>query len=447
MAELEFVEIESIVEDGEEAVYDLHVCDTHCFFANDILVHNCSEIGMSAKSQCILQTIDLRKFVVNPWKQDAYFDYDKFDKLVQNAQRLTDDIIDLELETIEKIIEKIKSDPEDELIKKVELDLWQGIYKVGHDSRRTGLGITAFADTLAMLGIKYGSQESIDITDKIYKALALGSYRSSVKMAEERGAFPVFEYDSEKDHQFLNRIFDLDDDLKQRWQKHGRRNIANLTTAPVGSLSTVLQCSSGIEPVFLLSYDRRRKINANDTTSKVDYVDNLGDKWQSYTIYHQGLKDWMNATGKTSVEESPYHNATSNDIDWMSGVQIQATAQKWVCHAISKCLVRDTLITTDAGLLYLDEIHNLDQVQVDTFQPLKKDINVLNMFNQFEPAQECYNNGIQNIVELICDNGLHLQCTKNERVRIISDEDGEENWVEVGDLQSGDRIKICHPMK
>jgi ribonucleoside-diphosphate reductase alpha chain len=296
----------------------------------------CGEIPLSPYDSCRLQVIDLRKFVVDPWTRNAQFDFENFDKVTQVAQRLMDDLVDLELEFVDKILEKIQADPENFEIKQVEINLWNKIKNAGQNGRRTGLGQTGFADALAMLGIKYGSQESIEMTSRIYQALALGSYRSSVKMAEERGSFPVWDYELEKDHEFLNRIFSLDEDLKQRWQKFGRRNIANTTTAPVGSLSTVLRCSSGIEPVFMLGYDRRRKINANDTTSKVDFVDDLGDKWQQYTMYHHGVKDWMKATGETDVKKSPYFGGTSSDVDWETGVKIQSTAQRFVCHAISR---------------------------------------------------------------------------------------------------------------
>jgi ribonucleotide reductase alpha subunit len=333
----------SIEQVGFEDVYNGTVDDTHRYFIGgldengeqiQILTKNCGEIVLSQSDSCRLSVMDLRTFVTNPWTIDAKFDYEKFDKHTQVAQRLMDDLVDLELEAVDKIIDKVLSDPEDESIKVIELDTWKKIKEAGAKGRRTGLGITGFADAMAMLGIRYGSEQSIDLTDKIYSQLALSSYRSSVKLAEERGAFSVFNYELEKDNEFINRIMSLDPDLKARWQKFGRRNIANTTTAPVGSLSTVLQCSSGIEPVFMLSYDRRRKVG--NEVQHADYVDESGDRWQQYKVYHHGVAEWMKVTNKTDINQSPYFGATSSELDWQAGVKIQAAAQRWVCHSLSR---------------------------------------------------------------------------------------------------------------
>lgn len=296
----------------------------------------CGEIVLPRYDSCRLLVVDLTHFVCNPFTQDASFDFEYFDEVVQNAQRLMDDVVDLELEAVDKIIAKIKADPEPEHVKRIELELWERIKKVGGSGRRTGLGITGLGDALAMLGVRYGSEESVVWTDKIYRALALGSYRSSVKMAEERGPFPIYDFNMEKDHPFIKKVMAEDHDLANAWRKHGRRNIANTTTAPVGSVSILTQTTSGIEPAFLLSYTRRKKINPNDKDARVDFTDKLGDRWTEFPVYHHYYKMWMDTTGKKTVEESPYYKATSSDVDWVMSVKVQAAAQNWICHSISK---------------------------------------------------------------------------------------------------------------
>lgn len=296
----------------------------------------CAELALSEGDSCRLLAIDITHFVENPFLPNATFNFESFDKCAQIAQRLMDDIVDLEIEMVDKIIQKVESDPESAHVKMIELNLWKKIREACVNGRRTGLGLTAVGDGLAMLNVKYGSEESVEWTERIYRALALASYRSSVTLAEERGTFPIYNYDLEKNHVFIQRIMSQDPELEKKYKKFGRRNIANTTTAPVGSLSTMTQTTSGIEPVFMLSYTRRKKINPNDVNAKVDFVDAVGDKWTNYTIYHHGFRQWMEATGKTDPAESPYHGATCNDIDWLMSVKLQAAAQKWVCHSISK---------------------------------------------------------------------------------------------------------------
>ncbi len=303
-----------------------------------ISTNPCAELILSNYGNCALLLLDSTQFVKNAFMSNAYFDFEQFDIVAQKAQKLMDDLIDLEIENDDKIIEKIKSDPEDDEVKRVELNLWEKIKDANIQGRRTGLGITAFGDTLAMLNVRYGSSESIQWADKIYKALALASYRSSVKMAKERGAFPAYEYDLEKDHPFIMQIMNEDEQLNNDYKLYGRRNIANTTSAPAGSVSTMTQTTSGIECAFLLSLIRRKKINPNDKDAKVDFIDKLGDKWTEFKIYHHNFKRWMDVTGKTNVEESPYHKATSNDIDWVASVKVLAAAQKWICHSISKTI-------------------------------------------------------------------------------------------------------------
>jgi ribonucleoside-diphosphate reductase alpha chain len=297
----------------------------------------CGEITLSPYDSCRLLLVNLNAFVKNAFTNNAKFDYDDFSSTVYKAQRLMDDLVDLELEAVDLIIKKIESDPEPLDVKSIELALWKKIKKAAEGGRRTGLGITALGDALAGCNIRYGSQESVDETDKIYRTQALNAYRSTVDMAAERGSFPVFSHEIEKNHPFINRILDLDANLKSLYEKHGRRNIALTTTAPAGSVSILTQTTSGCEPAFMLFYKRRRKITANDADARVDFVDDLGDRWQEYTVYHHAFKKWMTVNNLTEAdfEKSPYFGATSADIDWVKKIDVQAAAQKWICHSIS----------------------------------------------------------------------------------------------------------------
>lgn len=295
----------------------------------------CSELTLSELDSCRLMLINLVSFVSYSFTKDAKFDFDAFGTIAYKAQRLMDDMVDLELEKIQLIIDKVKSDPEPDYIKAPELSLWEKIYKTAENGRRTGLGITALGDTLAYLGLRYGSDDSIKMTEEIYRTLAIASYRASVDMAEERGAFPVYSYDKEKDHVFILDVMNEDLELKAKWAKFGRRNIANLTTAPAGSVSIECQTTSGIEPAFMVQYKRRKKITSSDEVANVDFIDDLGDKWQEFTVYHHGFKKWMDVTGLTAYEDSPYYKSMSGDVDWEAKVRLQGAAQKWVDHAIS----------------------------------------------------------------------------------------------------------------
>lgn len=306
------------------------------FGFESISTNPCGEIILSPYDSCRLLVVNFSKFVRNSFKQNASFDFEAFDIVVQKAQRLMDDLIDLEIEAVDRIIGKIKNDPEPEDVKQTELDLWMKIKHAAQQGRRTGLGPTALGDALAALNVRYGSDESIDWTEKLYMALELGAYRSSVNLAKERGAFPIYDGKLEKGHPFVDKLLAADKDLKRDHDRHGRRNIALTTTAPVGSVSILTQTTSGIEPVYLLSYKRMRKINPGDMDARIDMIDDMGDKWQEYTVYHHGVQRWMDATGKQNIEESPYWKATSADCDWMAGVKLQAAAQKWICHSISR---------------------------------------------------------------------------------------------------------------
>jgi ribonucleoside-diphosphate reductase alpha chain len=249
-----------------------------------------------------------------------------------------DDMVDLELEKVKSILAKIDTDPEPDHVKHIERELWQKIYRMGEQGRRTGLGITALGDVIAAMGMRYGSVESIAFTDEAYRHLAIGAYKSSIDMAEERGAFPLWDYEREKDHSFIKRIIaQLPTEYQQRYKEHGRRNIACTTTAPTGSVSVLTQTTSGIEPAFMTSYTRRRKINPSEEGQlSVDFVDDLGDNWHEYTVYHHWYKRWIDITGGRIFSADPYDKSMANDVDWEASVDIQAAAQKWICHSISK---------------------------------------------------------------------------------------------------------------
>lgn len=330
-------EITSIEEVQNEDVYDLTVDDVHNFFANGLLVHNCGEIPLSPYDSCRLMVLNLTSFVNQPFTDSPTFDFVRFHEVAMKAQRLMDDLVDLEVECVDRIIKKIEADNEEESIKKIERDLWQKIRVAGLNGRRTGLGVTGLGDCLAALDVRYGSEDSIEWTERIYKALAVAAHTSSCILAKERGCFPIFDYEKEKSHSYLSKIMETcGDSVKSMWRTTGRRNIALTTTAPVGSVSCLTRTTSGIEPVFLLSYKRRRKVTPGDFTSKVDFVDEMGDKWTEYTVYHHWFKKWMDVTGLEDQQDSPYWGATANDVDWLASVNLQAAAQRWIDHSISK---------------------------------------------------------------------------------------------------------------
>lgn len=303
-----------------------------------VCTNPCSEIPLSSYDSCRLMCLNLFSYVKNPFTSTASFDFQLFQKHTKIAQRLMDDLVDLESEKIVKILNKIKGDPESDEIKKDEFSLWTKIKKFNDEGRRTGLGITALGDTLAALGIKYGSCESITQTAAIYQALKLAAYESSVDMAEELGSFTEYDTNKEKDNDFILRIKAENKALYERMQKFGRRNIAILTTAPTGTVSILTQTTSGIEPLFQIGYTRRKKVNHADKNTKVDFIDQNGDKWQEFTVYHPKIQEWMEVTGKTDVTKSPWYDCTANDIDWINRVKMQAVAQRHVCHAISSTI-------------------------------------------------------------------------------------------------------------
>ena len=307
----------------------------------------CGEIPLCPYDSCRLLSINLYSYVVNPFTPNARFDFDKFKAHVRLAQRIMDDIVDLELEKIDKIMEKINMDPQTMEVKGAEYHLWEKIKDKSGKGRRTGVGITAEGDMLAAMGLRYGTQEATDFSVEVHKTLALSAYRSSVEMARERGAFSVFDASREKNNPFLLRIKEVDPQLYDDIMTYGRRNIACLTIAPTGTTSLMTQTTSGIEPVFMPVYKRRRKVNPNDTEVHVDFVDEVGDSFEEYIVYHRKFLEWMKVNGYDTekrytqeeidelVVKSPYYKATANDVDWLMKVKMQGAIQKWVDHSIS----------------------------------------------------------------------------------------------------------------
>ena len=309
----------------------------------------CGEIPLCPYDSCRLLAINLYSYVKNPFTPQAEFDFELFKKHVAVAQRMMDDIIDLEVEKIEKILAKVESDPECESIKRTERELWEKIMDKTTKGRRTGVGTTAEGDMLAALGLRYGTTEATAFSVEVHKTLALAAYRSSVQMAQERGAFHVYDAKREENNPYIQRLKEADPELYELMVKHGRRNIACLTIAPTGTTSIMTQTTSGIEPVFQPVYRRRRKVNPNDKNVHVDLVDEVGDSFEEYVVFHHKFITWMNANGYTYdpahryttaeidelVEKSPYYKATANDVDWLEKVHMQGAIQKWVDHSIS----------------------------------------------------------------------------------------------------------------
>lgn len=307
----------------------------------------CGEIPLCPYDSCRLLAINLYSYVENPFTPNAKFNFSKFKEHVMYAQRMMDDIIDLEMEKIETIIAKIEADPETDEVKATELNLWKKIKDKTSQGRRTGVGTTAEGDMIAAMGLTYGTEEATKFSVEVHKTLALAAYRSSVMLASERGAFPVFDYKREVNNPFMNRLKEADPELYELMVKYGRRNIACLTIAPTGTTSILTQTTSGIEPVFLPVYKRRRKVNANDKEVRVDFVDESGDAFEEYVVYHPKFITWMNINGievkgnytqeqiDEIVAKSPYYKATSNDVDWLNKVKMQGAVQKWVDHSIS----------------------------------------------------------------------------------------------------------------
>lgn len=314
-----------------------------------ISTNPCGEIPLCPYDSCRLVAINLYSYVEHPFTKNAEFNFEKFKAHVRIAQRMMDDVVEMELEQIDKILGKIENDPEPEEIKRTEYKLWQKIRAKCIEGRRTGLGITAEGDMLAALGLTYGTDAALNFSETLHQTLAVEAYRSSVEMAKERGAFPIFDINREKNNPFILRLKNEDEQLYSDMQQYGRRNIALLTIAPTGTTSLMTQTTSGIEPVFMVSYTRRRKVNPNDKSVKVAFVDEVGDSWEEYRVFHHKFITWLEANGYDAqevermeedalekiVKKSPYYKATANDVDWVNKVKMQGAIQKWVDHSIS----------------------------------------------------------------------------------------------------------------
>ena len=327
----------------------------------------CGEIPLCPYDSCRLLAINLYSYVQNPFTKGAFFDFPLFRKHVAIAQRIMDDIIDLELEKIDAILDKVHEDPESEEVKGVEIRLWEKIKQKAKEGRRTGEGITAEGDMLAALGLRYGSEEATDFAVDIQKTLAVEAYRASVHLAKDRGTFKIYDTRREENNPFIKRLREADPDMYAEMVKYGRRNIACLTIAPTGTTSLMTQTTSGIEPVFLPVYKRRRKVNPNDQNVRIDFVDESGDSYEEFIVFHHKFADWMKANGYDTtkrytdeeidelVAQSPYYKATSNDIDWVAKVRMQGQVQKWVDHSISVTVNLPSDVTEElVGNLYIE---------------------------------------------------------------------------------------------
>ena len=332
-----------------------------------ISTNPCGEIPLCPYDSCRLIAVNLYSYVKNPFTPQAYFDYDQFAEHVACAQRMMDDIIDLEMEKIEKILDKIKSDPETAEVKTTEMNLWNKIRTKTLKGRRTGVGTTGEGDMIAAMGLRYGTPEATEFSVSVHKALALAAYGSSVQMAKERGAFEIYDAKREENNPYINRIREAKPELYEEMVKYGRRNIACLTIAPTGTTSLLTQTTSGIEPVFMPVYKRRRKVNPSDKDVHVDLVDENGDSFEEFIVYHHKLVTWMNINNipvrrdytqeelNAIVEKSPYYKATANDVDWVNKVRMQGEVQKWVDHSISVTINLPNDISEEmVGRLYVE---------------------------------------------------------------------------------------------
>ncbi|MEP0713252.1 MAG: adenosylcobalamin-dependent ribonucleoside-diphosphate reductase, partial [Algoriphagus sp.] len=327
----------------------------------------CGEIPLCPYDSCRLLAINLFSYVEDPFTPEAKFNFELFKKHIHADQRMMDDIIDLELEKIDAILAKIDADPEQDEVKATERNLWLNIQKKAEEGRRTGIGITAEGDMLAALGIRYGSEEGNNFSVEVHKTLGIEAYRASVYTAKDRGPFAIFDAEREKNNPFILRLKEADEKLYYEMLEYGRRNIALLTIAPTGTTSLMTQTSSGIEPVFMPVYKRRRKVNPNDKNVRVDFVDEVGDSWEEYVVFHHRFKQWMEVNGIDTtknypqseldeiIKKSPYYLATSNDVDWMSKVSMQGAVQKWVDHSISVTINLPNDATEElVGQLYME---------------------------------------------------------------------------------------------
>jgi ribonucleoside-diphosphate reductase alpha chain len=394
----------------------------------------CGEIPLCPYDSCRLLAINLYSYVEQPFTSKAKFNFSLFKKHVGLAQRIMDDIIDLELEKIDAILDKIKADPEDPELKWVERRLWEKIRQKAIEGRRTGVGITGEGDMLAGLGLRYGSENAIDFSTEVHKTVAIEAYRSSVNLARERGSFPVFDINREKENPFINRLKDEDEGLYEDMAKYGRRNISLLTIAPTGTTSLMTQTTSGIEPVFMPVYKRRRKVNPSDgTAAKIDFIDEIGDSWEEFNVFHHKFETWLEKNGHdieavkkmddkkidAIVRKSPYYKATSTDVDWISKVKMQGAIQKWVDHSISVTIN----LPKDASEELVSELY-------------------ITAWNSGCKGCTVYRDGSRSGVLLKDDHQNQHKRPKSLEAEILRFNNNEEKWIAFVGLKSGNPYEI-----
>jgi len=403
----------------------------------------CAELALSPLESCRLISMNLTSYVRNPFSECARFDIELYHYHCMLAQRLSDDLIDIEDEIIDKIIAKIKNDPEDLKFKSREIEIWEAIKLAGTTGRRIGLGATGLADAIAMLNLSYSSDESIKQIDEIFKTLRNATYESSVELSRILGPFAGYDPKVEKDNLFIKQIKEEAPEIYNDMLKYGRRNVACNTMAPNGSLSLLAGgISSGIEPVFLLAYTRRRKLDSTSTETP-DFIDPQGDRWTNFQIEHNTVKKWKTVTGETDIKNSPWFGSTANDLDWNKRIEIQSTIQKYIDHSISSCVVKDTLLETNKGLLYFDELTNLDELEEGQFvKNTESDILIRNKDDQFVPIDYFYKNGIKPVTKIRLKNNNQLICTDNESVLVYNEYINDLDWKMVKDLDIFDMVKI-----
>ena len=430
-----YTRVKSIEYYGTGEVGCIEVDGYHRFSANGIISGN-SEIVMNDDT-CRLMAMNMLSFVEEPFTENAKFNYDSWHDKVIFAMRLMDDMVDLEIEYMGKIIEKVKADPEPDYIKSVEIKTWEDYMENARRGRRTGLGATGVGDTIAALGMKYGDDASIKFIDNVFKTKKIAEYISSAQLAAERGAFPDFDWELEKNNPFIKQIIKENPGLGEAMAKHGRRNVAISTMAPTGSLSILTQTSSGIEPVFQMAYKRRKKITDDNKDVVVDFVDQMGDKWQTFDVLHHGVKRWMDATGEKDMKKSPYFGATAEKIDWKQRVKLQATAQKHIDHSISSCLVEgDSMILTDNGLL---DVSEFEYSLPKTFVNLDEKTYSYNINGKLAEITQSYNNGIADTISIKTECGYFINCTPNHRIGVLTD-DYSIKWKHADTIKHGDII-------
>lgn len=402
-----------------------------------ISTNPCAELNMSAYDSCRLMVINVTSFVHNEFSPIAYFDFEAFGVVVNKAQRLMDDLVDMEIEIIDKIISKIENSADPQHIKRTEFELWNKIKQSAINGRRTGLGVTGVGDAIAMLNHRYGDVASIEFVEQLYKTLACQSYISSIEMARDRGHFPVWNFEQDMTNEFLQRIYNaLPTNIQTAWRQYGRRNIANTTTAPCGSVSVCTQTTSGIEPAIFLKYMRKKKVNDNDPGTQVDSVDELGDKWMHFNIVHHGLLRWMNmfmsqtaidtwigssdtTTDFSGVEASPYWNATAAEINVADKVKIQAAAQKWLCHGVSNTANLPNDVTVETVSELYRTAHELGCKGVTIYREGSRDAVMVSSSNQSVTHQHQKSDGIldERPDSLLCD--VHDVKVKGEQWMIF----------------------------